>query len=166
MTEPRIVREARIEDAEAFVRAHEAAWDASLAPILGRRLGELAPFDARVASFRAGVEEFSPNAKGWVAERDGEIVGLAVYARDSGTTGELRDLYVVPDAWGTGVAQALLGVALDAMRENGLAEAVLWVGEANSRARRFYEREGWSGDGATRRSTLGPTELRYRRRLT
>jgi GNAT superfamily N-acetyltransferase len=160
------VREARLDDAHGFVRAYEVAWDASLAPIVGKPLGELASFEARVASFQAAVEQFSANAKGWVAERDDEVVGVAVYARESETTGELRALYVAPDAWGTGAAQALLGAALDAMRENGIEEALLWVGEANARARRFYEREGWSVDGAGRQSTLGPVEVRYRRRLS
>jgi GNAT superfamily N-acetyltransferase len=76
-------------------------------------------------------------------------------------TGELRDLYVVPQAWGTGVAGALHETALDWMRERA-PEAILWVGEANARARRFYEREGWGADGETRESPLGPRELRYR----
>jgi hypothetical protein len=47
------------------------------------------------------------------------------------------------------------------MRERAV-EAILWVGEANARARRFYEREGWSADGETRESPLGPRKLRYR----
>jgi hypothetical protein len=41
-------------------------------------------------------------------------------------------------------------------------DAYLWVVEANARARRFYEREGWSADGAMRASSFGSTELRYR----
>jgi len=41
-------------------------------------------------------------------------------------------------------------------------EAILWVAEANGRARSFYEREGWKEDGETRESALGPRELRYR----
>jgi ribosomal protein S18 acetylase RimI-like enzyme len=66
---------------------------------------------------------------------------------------------------GSGVAQALMETGLAAMRERGATEAVLWVVEANARARRFYEREGWTADGETRASPLGPTELRYRRVL-
>jgi hypothetical protein len=44
-------------------------------------------------------------------------------------------------------------------------QAVLWVAEANSRARRFYEREGWQADDETRPSPLGPRERRYSRTL-
>jgi GNAT superfamily N-acetyltransferase len=154
-----ILREARTEDAEAFVHAHEQAWDATLAPIVGKRLGELAPFDARVASFRAGLAAGRTDARAFVAEREGEIVGVA-----TAVAGELRDLYVVPDAWGTGVARELMHAALDFLRAAGGEDAILWVGAANARARRFYEREGWTADGGERNEGLGP-EVRYRRPL-
>jgi ribosomal protein S18 acetylase RimI-like enzyme len=55
----------------------------------------------------------------------------------------------------------LLDAVLTAMRERGAEDAFLWVGEANARARRFYEREGWAADGETRVSPVGPRELRY-----
>jgi ribosomal protein S18 acetylase RimI-like enzyme len=58
-----------------------------------------------------------------------------------------------------------MDAALEAIRSDGAGEATLWVGEANARARRFYEREGWEPTGATRASELGPVELQYRRQL-
>jgi GNAT superfamily N-acetyltransferase len=155
-----VVRPVVLEDAEAFVTAYERAWDATLAPIAGRRLGELSPFDERVAGFRTTFAEPPPGAGVWVAERDREIVGVAVRVGS-----ELRALYVVPEAWGTGVAGALMDVALDAMRADGADEATLWVGESNARARRYYEREGWEPTGETKESPLGPPELRYRHGL-
>jgi GNAT superfamily N-acetyltransferase len=59
---------------------------------------------------------------------------------------EIVMLYVDPDAWGSGVATALLhhGVAWIAGR--GHRDARLRVVEAHTRARRFYEREGWTPD--------------------
>jgi GNAT superfamily N-acetyltransferase len=151
------VRPAVLEDAEAFVRAYEAAWDGTLAPLVGKSLQELVPFEQRVAGYRAGFESPPPDAGIWVAERDTEIVGTAVRRAS-----ELSALYVVPEAWGTGVAQALQAAALEAMRDDDHSEAVLWVGEDNARARRFYEREGWIATEETRGSQLGPSEVRYR----
>ena len=155
------VRRALPADAEGFVRAHEASWDATIGEIVGRSLGALAPFADRVARFRTGVEEPPPHTGAWVAERDGEIVGIAVRAG-----AELRDLYVVPEAWGSGVAEELMEAALADIRADSSAEALLWVGEENARARRFYEREGWTQSGETRASVLGPTEVEYRFALT
>ncbi len=154
------VRPARLEDAEAFTRAHEAAWDATLAPIAGRPLDELVPFEERVERLRATLAELPPDASVLVAERGGEIVGEAVRVGS-----ELRDLYVVPAAWGTGAAQELTEAVLAEIRASGATVATLWVVEANTRARRFYEREGWETTGETRASQLGPAELQYARKL-
>jgi GNAT superfamily N-acetyltransferase len=158
------VRDVRPEDAEGFVRAYEVSWDAMAAPLVGKSLAELASFESRLDSFHSGLEQRSEDARVLVAERDGTIVGVATCVRD-GATCELRSLYVVPEAWGTGVAQRLQDSALDAMRERGATEAVLWVVEANGRARRFYEREGWTLSGEARASPLGPSEVGYRRSL-
>jgi GNAT superfamily N-acetyltransferase len=155
------VRKALPEDADGFVRAHEEAWDATIGSIVGRALGELAPYDDRVARYRVGLAEPPPQTSAWVAEHKGKIVGLAVRAGS-----ELKDLYVVPAAWGTGAAKALMDAAVADIRVDGAREAVLWVGEANGRARRFYEREGWTPSGETRASVLGPVEVQYRLRLT
>ena len=160
MTPHWVIRQARLDDAEGFVRAHEAAWDA--VGVVEKRLGELVSFEDRVAMFEASLAKVSHDARAWVAERSEEIVGLAVCRREGAEAIELRDLYVVPSAWGSGVAKALMDTALEAMREAGVREALLWVGEENSRARRFYEREGWTADGASRASQLGPIEVRYR----
>jgi GNAT superfamily N-acetyltransferase len=153
-----IVREATRDDGPGFVRAHELSWDA--VGLVEQRLGDVVSFDERLKMFDAGIDQVSDRAQVWVAERAGTIVGLAVCTCEA-ATGELRDLYVVPEEWGTGVAAALHNTALEWMR-NRAAKAILWVGEANARARRFYERQGWKADGETRDSPLGPRELRYR----
>ena len=80
-------------------------------------------------------------------------------------SGGHTNLYVAPAAWGTGAARELMRTALDWLAAGGVDEAVLWVGEGNERARRFYEREGWTADGEMRASSLGPPEVRYRRAL-
>jgi GNAT superfamily N-acetyltransferase len=163
MTGELVFREARVEDAEGFVRAYEAAWNATAGAIVGKTLEELMPFEARVEQYRAGVAEAPGGARAWVAERSGEIVGVAVCRRE-GDTVELRALYVVPAAWGTGVAARLMRAALDSVRGDA-ASAFLWVGEDNTRARRFYEREGWAHEEDSRTSPLGPAEVRYGRSL-
>jgi GNAT superfamily N-acetyltransferase len=154
------VRRARLEDAESFVCAYEAAWDATMGAIVGRPLQELAPFEERIERFRTGLEQPQPDASVWVAERDGDLVGVAV-----GVGAELRALFVVPEAWGSGAANALMEAVLGAIGSGGAQEATLWVVEENGRARRFYEREGWELTGETRASPVGPAELQYRRQL-
>ena len=67
-----------------------------------------------------------------------------------------------------GAGPALMAAALEAMRASGFGAASLWVLDDNPRARRFYEREGWTADGGRREEEfLGVpiTEVRYRIKL-
>ncbi len=89
----------------------------------------------------------------WIAEREGRGLGFAAWGppRDPDLcqrTAELLALYLEQDAARTGVARRLLDEALCEMRGHLYERAVLWVLEANHRARRFYERSGWEDDGA------------------
>ena len=159
-----LIRPATADDAEELVRANEAAWNAGMAQVADKKLGELAPFEGRVSRYREAIAAVPPGMRLWVAERDGRIVGHATVAVDK-TLGELSALYVVPEEWGSGVAGALHDEAVVGMRELGATEATLWVVEGNTRARRFYEREGWSADGETKSSMFDIREVRYRRPL-
>jgi GNAT superfamily N-acetyltransferase len=159
-----LIRPATADDAEELVRANEAAWNAGMAQVIDKQLEELAPFEDRVARYREGIAAIPPGMRIWVAEREGRIVGHANVVVD-GERDELSALYVVPEEWGSDVAATLHTKAVAGMRELGATEATLWVVEGNTRARRFYEREGWTADGETKSSMFDLRELRYRRPL-
>jgi GNAT superfamily N-acetyltransferase len=80
-----------------------------------------------------------------LASVDGFPVGFAGLEPPS-----LEGLYVVPEAWGTGVAGTLHDRAVESLAAAGAYHAHLWVLEHNVRARRFYERRGWRADGTSR----------------
>jgi len=110
-----------------------------------------------------------------VAEIDSQVTGIAAYgpyraeATESGEgdrqLSELWMLNVDPVYWGTGVAQELNAHALQELARLFPAETpALWVLEGNLRGRRFYEKEGWEYDGATKQDELVGavlTEVRY-----
>jgi len=56
----------------------------------------------------------------------------------------LWQLFVLPDWWGRGVAPTLHDAAVSEMTAQGFREARLYTPSAHARARRFYERRGWS----------------------
>ena len=100
----------------------------------------------------------------WTAEVDGLLNGFAALgpARrdDERGFGELYALYVDPDHWSQGVGALLLTHAVQRLSRE-YPTAVLWVLESNVRARRFYERAGWSVVGGTKVESLRDgTELR------
>jgi GNAT superfamily N-acetyltransferase len=90
-----------------------------------------------------------------VADDDGgRLVGFAAFgiAADPATSpegsGEVHAIYVDESVAGTGVGRELFAAATDGLRELGYPSAFLWVLATNERARRFYEKAGWSWDGA------------------
>ena len=85
----------------------------------------------------------------------------------AGLVGELYALYVAPAWWSTGTGRALMGHVLTALGADGYPRAILWVLADNARARRFYERAGFTPDGSTNVITGlgGVLELRYARDL-
>ncbi len=82
--------------------------------------------------------------------------------------GEVRALYVDPAAWDNGYGRALLAAGQAALVERGFGVAALWVLESNARARRFYEKAGWTATEWVRvDERIGPplSEVRYEREL-
>ena len=90
----------------------------------------------------------------YVAVRDGAVVGavsLCPYGGDWADVAEageleLRMLVVEPSALGTGVADALIGAAVDLARERGDERLVLSVIDDNEPAHRLYARHGFERD--------------------
>jgi len=79
--------------------------------------------------------------------------------------GELYALNVDPPAWRRGAGRALLAAAT-AWLDARFSVSILWVTEENARARRLYERAGWSPDGGAKTEDFGGASVRdcrYRR---
>lgn len=77
-----------------------------------------------------------------VAVLSGQVVGFATTVGD-----QVDQVYVDASARGTGVAAALLADAARVAAEAGHAHPWLAVVPGNARARRFYERHGWTDEG-------------------
>jgi lincosamide nucleotidyltransferase A/C/D/E len=111
-----------------------------------------------------------PSMRVTVAGPRGGVTGFSVVsacrdqdARDD--VGELRLLYADPTAWNRGVGSALLHHAVATLRSMGFDELRLWTLRDNERARAFYERNGWTADGAeqlTEHPRGSYVEARYR----
>jgi len=78
-----------------------------------------------------------------VAVVGNEVAGFVMVVGD-----EVEQVYVSRDHRGSGVAGVLLDEAVRQVKANGHAEAWLAVATGNARARRFYERSGWTDAGA------------------
>ena len=88
-----------------------------------------------------------------VAELDGRLVGYAKLGpphlpfEPRGEAAELRQLYVLEEMKGQGVAQALIEWVIERARNLRADHLYLSVFTENHRARRFYERYGFEPEG-------------------
>jgi GNAT superfamily N-acetyltransferase len=146
-----VLRDARRDGATAIAAIQERASLAALVQIFPP---EQHPFPRDAVRLRWAATLEDPAARVVVANVESEPVGFACVRGDW-----LLALYVVPEQWGTGVADALYGRALEIVRELGFAHCNLWVLEENTRARRFYERRGWRENGRTQVVPLPPNPL-------
>lgn len=171
------VREARRGDELRVAEIHVRAWQEAYRGLIADEfLDALDPRD-RAARYAFGASgSAGPATLLAVEEEEGEgeevVAGFVTFGasrdEDAPGRGEVYALYVDPDRYRGGVGRLLMAAARRRLREAGFAEAILWVLRGNERAARFYEREGWNRDGATRveqpygvRSTVD----RFRRRL-
>ncbi|TQN31548.1 ribosomal protein S18 acetylase RimI-like enzyme [Haloactinospora alba] len=105
---------------------------------------------------RRQLADPGPGGFDYLAESGGRVIGWvsAGPVRDSDLSTAVQEVYacyVHPDQWGHGVGAALLTTALGTLTGRpGVPEVVLWVLEGNGRARRFYERHGFTPDGTRR----------------
>ncbi|MGH3002076.1 MAG: GNAT family N-acetyltransferase [Gaiellaceae bacterium] len=162
------IRSATGADAEAIARVQERGWQVAY-----RHVFPVAELD-RGGFIQAGRwrERLDRPPVGWstfVAVRDGSVVGFTSVgpSRDEPGLGELYAIYVDPSAWSTGSGRALIERAEQQLAA-AYTEATLWVLEENPRARRFYERGGWTPDGARKaevRWGVRAPEVRYRKPL-
>jgi GNAT superfamily N-acetyltransferase len=150
------IRAGERSDADGITDAHVASWRAGYAHVFPDSVLYADDFDSSRRTFWNGWR-FGPGHRLAVAvtgePASERVVGFASYgpererARGHTGRGELWAFYLHPDVWGSGVADALIGHVHDRLRAEGFVEAILWVLDDNPRARRFYERHGWSATG-------------------
>ena len=92
-------------------------------------------------------------------------------ARDPSMPGwrEIQSLYLLPRLWGTGAAQTLFDAVLEELERMKQYQIYLWALRENLRARRFYEKQGFTPNGDTLNVEIQGkmlTDLRYIRDLS
>ena len=143
-----VVREARADEAGALAAIQASASLASLTHVFPP---DRYPFPHDDVLDRWSTALADAEARVLVGEAESGPVGVAAVR-----PGWLDGLYVIPEWWGTGAARRLHDRALELLGPGGHR---LWVLADNSRARRFYERRGWSENGETRVVPFPPHPL-------
>jgi GNAT superfamily N-acetyltransferase len=125
-------REAEESEFEYLARLWYGGWQDAHAGILPEALARY----RTLASFLHRLHVEAPHLR--VAGPVGQPTGMCIAKED-----ELNQLYVSASARGTGLAQMLLADGEARLHGNGVRTAWLACAIGNTRAARFYEKNGW-----------------------
>jgi putative acetyltransferase len=138
------LRPYRADDEAAAIELWRKTWQQAYPSI---------DFAARVAWWRERWRnELVPNANIIVAEQENALIGFVTIDG----SGYLDQLVVSPDHWGSDLANALV----DEAKRLSPAGVTLLVNKDNSRAIRFYARNGFVHDGEDVNLTSGRPVLK------
>jgi putative acetyltransferase len=140
MIEPPRLRPYAAADEEVAIELWRRSWQHAYPDI---------DFSARLSWWRERWRnELVPSASITLAERAGALLGFVTI---DAKTGYLDQIVVAPEAWGIGVAEALLAEAKRLCPE----KIELHVNADNARAIRFYEKHGFMITGEARNPNSG-----------
>jgi GNAT superfamily N-acetyltransferase len=156
------IRSATVADAKALGHVHDTAWKDTV-----RGLVDSSYLQSRTEEKSVEMFQKSQCQNTLVAECDGMIVGYATYGpsrdEDLREAGEIYALYLLKGHQRKGYGHRLLEFALRVMPDYPCYS--LWVQEGNLNAIRFYLREGFVTDGATKTQRVGDGYLRELRMI-
>lgn len=164
------VRPPNPEDAARIAEVHIAAWRTAYDGVMPDDYLAGLSHDQLTSGWTRNITSPPDGVSQLVGEIDGTIQAISTVGpfRDrekaDDPSGELWMINAHPDAFGSGIGTALHRRALDRLRSDGHHRAALWVAERNGRARRFYEREGWTEDPTRKAEDFGDrtvVEVRY-----
>jgi len=162
-----LIREALPEDAYELAACHISAWQSAYKDIVPDEYLSNMPagLKQRAEKFKQGIDE---NSYYYVPTYDGKIIGKLVLwnSRDDDKpgTGEIGGFYLIETFWGKGYGREMMDFAIKFLNSLGYTEIFLWVLEENTRARRFYEKCGFTFDGVKKEIVIGNkllVEVRY-----
>jgi GNAT superfamily N-acetyltransferase len=162
-----MVRFATTDDAPAIAAVHVRGWQAAYRGHFPDDYLDGLSVSERALRWTAWLAEPAQATAVYVTP-DGIVgfvsIGPSRDAEASPATGELTTIYVEPTAWRRGIGTELMSWAMAAAPAHHWTAMTLWTLESNAGTRAFYDRCGWSPDGATKREPFAGwtvAQMRY-----
>ncbi len=158
------VREPTKNDARDLAEVHVRSWQAAYKGQLPDEILDNLSVDQREQQWHLTLN--SPSNKVLVAEADQRIVAFISFGpvRDEGldknSVGEVYAIYALEEFWDRGIGRKLMEAALATLREMNCATVKIWLLDTNQRAISFYQKFGFSADGAQKSEPLAGVERR------
>ena len=134
------IRQANSADASAVAEVHAESWDHAYRGIIPHK--PLRDMIARrdTAWWQRIIDR---SAAVLVVDIGGKVVGYATMGKNRTeqlkASGEIYELYVLPEYQGIGLGSKLFNAATSMLKNHGLESFVVWALEDNDNALNFYE---------------------------
>lgn len=147
------IRNAKLEDMKQLGHIMSVSFRTAFAGFVSRQTLETCAREESCIALLEGIFR-----EGKVQFLIGEDSGMLAWQHVE-EKAEIVAIHSLPESWGTGLGAAMLS---EALRQIGERPVFLWAFRENQRARRFYEKQGFSWDGTERISEFdGAPEVRY-----
>lgn len=158
-----IIRKAAPGDEAVLAEIHRESWRAGFADILPMEELERATDLQRATQgyHNALLREDSHIAVEFVEEQPHCFAAWGKNRCDLGEhVAELICIHSLQDKWARGYGSAMMRYVLAQLQQEQYESVILWVFESNTRARRFYEKHGFSQTGERKLARSVP-EIMY-----
>ena len=150
-----IIRKALPEDASDYANCHISCWLSAYKGIVSDEFLSSMPCEMESRRERYKQAFINPgNCEYYCVKHEGKMIGLLFFGRssdeDKPLAGEVIAIYLLEAFWSKGYGRIMMDYAVEKLKQSGYNEIVLWTFEQNARARRFYEKYGFSLDGKTK----------------
>jgi RimJ/RimL family protein N-acetyltransferase len=162
-----LIREVASSDAHDVATVHVLSWQAAYKNIIPDEYLMGLNIEKRTERFAKDFVEYKGKTFFYVAEIDGKIIGNLAVSKcrddDLPDAGEIIGIYLLSSYWGVGYGKEMMAFGINKLRELGYSDCCLWVLEDNTRARKFYEKYGFTVDCAKKEIDIGKPliEIRY-----
>lgn len=159
-----IIREPSKNDTRGLAEVHVRSWQAAYRGQLPDDILDNLSVEQREKQWHLTLN--SPSNKVLVAEAEQRIVAFISFGpvRDGGldksSVGEVYAIYALEEFWDQGIGRKLMEASLAALRDMNCSRVKIWLLETNQRAISFYQKFGFSADGAQKAEPLAGVERR------
>lgn len=165
------IRYATIADADGLGQVYSQSYQTAFRGIIPDSFME-ERFTPEKRSERLKSEMVEGVLTNMTVHKDDELIGILTYGIPEGvnleeSAVELGRMFLLPSYWGQNIGAEVLNLIIPMFKEKGFNRIDLWVIEDNVRARRLYERMGFTHDGVIRIINVGKElkDLKYTKQI-
>ena len=138
---------ADISHAQDLGYVHAKSWRAAYRGIAADDVVDAFTPQKRAEAFEKAIPANPDEQEYYLFKVDGRPAGMALLCKKRDEAdGEIYAIYFHPDFWGSDATHQAFAFCVRRLKEQGCGRIFIWVLEKNERARRFYEKYGFTLD--------------------